>query len=240
MAYPHRLWNWLVDLIFPYHCAVCEKFLDNSHLCERCFNSLPIKKELECIGCRRPTPLGQTCTFCREENAVDQLFIVSNLSDSSVDKIIKLLKYRFLADLAEPLARLAVKYLQHAAKRDQFSMVQGNPLLVAVPLHPRRENWRGFNQAWLIAEILARRYQLNTSSHLIRSQFGTPQAELEDRPERLVNVRGLYAASSDVFRGRSVLLIDDVCTTGATLNECARVLKEAGATHVAALAIARG
>jgi competence protein ComFC len=245
MAYPHRfmknIWEFAVDLVFPYRCVICERYLDKTHLCEKCFKSLPIKKQFECIGCKRPTLLGKTCTFCREENTLDQLFIVSDFKNSDVASVIRLFKYRFLPDLAEPLARLTSKYLDHIAQRDHFSFIQTNSLLVPVPLHQTREYWRGFNQAELIARHVGRRYRLDVDVVLTRTARGIPQAELEDRPERLSNVEGLYTCfSPENIKGRSVLLVDDVCTTGATLNECARVLKEAGAGHVAALVVARG
>lgn len=241
MAYPHRFMNWIADLVFPYRCVVCENYLEKEHLCSRCLNSLPIKKQYECIGCKRPTPLGKTCTFCREENSIDQLLIVSDFKNRDVASVIKLFKYRFLADLARPLGVLTSKYLDHIAKRDHFSIINNNPLLIPVPLHKTREYWRGFNQAELIAQLIGRRYRLDVANSLVRESRGTPQAELEDRPERLSNVRGLYICKQpESIKGRQVILVDDVCTTGATLNECARVLKEAGATHVSALVVARG
>ncbi len=245
MAYPHRfiknIWEFAVDLIFPYRCIICEKYLHKNHLCQKCFKSLPIKKQFECIGCKRPTPLGKTCTFCRDDNQIDQLFIVSDFKNQDTASVIKFFKYRFLSDLAEPLARLTFQYLDHIAQRDHFSFIHSNSLLVPVPLHKTREYWRGFNQSELIVRSVGRHYRLDVECALVREARGIPQAELEDRPERLSNVYGLYACSNpDRVRGRSVLLIDDVCTTGATLNECARILKEAGATHVAALVVARG
>ncbi|KKS13197.1 MAG: hypothetical protein UU70_C0021G0008, partial [Candidatus Yanofskybacteria bacterium GW2011_GWA1_41_6] len=114
-------------------------------------------------------------------------------------------------------------------------------LLVPVPLHKKREYWRGFNQAELLARLIARHYRLDIGEGLVRSVDSIPQAKLENRPKRLLNVQGLYKCKKpEVFKDRHVILVDDVCTTGATLNECARVLKDAGAVSVIALAIARG
>ena len=233
--------KYFIDLVFPYRCVACQAFLDDRYLCDKCFNALPIKKQLECIGCHRPTPMGKTCTFCCDQYVIDQLFVVSDFKDPRVASAIHLFKYRFLDKLAEPLSRLSFKYLDHLAKRDHFSMVQGNPLLVPVPLFKTREYWRGFNQAQLLARSIARHYRLDVSTELVRTKPGISQAELKDRPERLSNVRELYAITSpESFKGRNIILVDDVCTTGATLNECARILKDAGAVHVAGLAIARG
>ncbi|MDP4001748.1 MAG: phosphoribosyltransferase family protein [bacterium] len=235
------MFKWFIDLIFPYRCIVCGKYLNHEYFCRSCFNSLPIKKQNECIGCQRPTPLGKTCTFCRDSYAVDQLLVVSDFKNPAVASTIKLFKYHFLHDLAQPLSHLSFKYLDHLAKRDHFSMAQNNPLLVPVPLHKNREYWRGFNQAELLTRLVARHYRLDVGEGLVRSIDSVPQAKLENRPERLSNVRGLYKCTKpEVFKGRHVILVDDVCTTGATLNECAHVLKNAGAVSVIALAIARG
>lgn len=235
------MFDWITDLIFPYCCIVCGKYLDHKYLCRPCFNNLPIKKQNECIGCQRPTPLGKTCVFCKESCAVDQLLVVSDFKDHSVASLIRAFKYRFLQDLDQPLSRLSFKYLDHLAKRDHFSMVQGNPLLVPVPLHKKREYWRGFNQSELIAQSIARRYRLDIGMGLVRVAHRTPQVKLENRLERFSNAQGLYVCRNpETFRGRNIILIDDVCTTGATFNECARVLKNAGAIFVIALAIARG
>ena len=235
------MFNWITDLIFPYRCIACNKYLDHEYLCQRCFNALPIKKQYECVGCKRPTPLGKTCVFCRDVCAVDQLLVVSDFKNHTVASAIKLFKYRFLQDLAQPLSQLSFKYLDHLAKHNHFSIVRDNPLLVFVPLHKSREYWRGFNQAELLARLIARHYRLDVSAELIRTTHRISQVELKDRPERLSNVRGLYVCKDpELFRGKNIILIDDVCTTGATLNECARVLKDAGAASVTALAIARG
>ena len=241
MPYPRSALNWCIDLVFPYRCIACKKFLDQEYLCQTCFNALPIKKQLECVGCHRPTPMGKTCAFCKDQYLLDRLFVVSDFKNHTTASLIRLFKYRFLPTLADPLSRLSFKYLDHLAKRDNFSMVQGNPLLVPVPLFKTREYWRGFNQAELLARSIARHYRLDVSTELIRTIHGTPQVELEDRPERLSNVHGLYTVlNSAPFKGRNIILVDDVCTTGATLNECARILKNAGAVHVTGLAMARG
>ena len=241
MVYPRLILNLLIDLIFPYRCIVCNKYLDHEYFCKPCFNALPIKKQNECIGCERPTPLGKTCAFCKDSWVVDQLLVASDYKNKAVATAIKFYKYRFLEDLAQPLSLLSFKYLDNLAKHSHFSIVQGNPLLVSVPLHKNREYWRGFNQAELLTRLIARHYRLDVSKDLIRVVHRVPQVKIENRSDRLSNVYGLYACSNpELFRGRNIILIDDVCTTGATLNECARILKNAGAVSVTALVVARG
>ncbi len=234
------MFEWLIDIVLPYRCISCRKYLKRSYLCSKCFNSLPVKKQSECVGCKRPTPDGLTCAFCKTDNPLDQLLIVSDFNDPVVAALIKKLKYAFIKEVTVPLAELSFKYLNRRAKRGR-SFVSNRPLLVAVPLHPRRENWRGFNQAALIAELIAQNYQAENQNILERTSHRNPQAEIENRDQRLLNARDLYkCGDADKVIGRNIVLVDDVCTTGATLNECARVLKHAGAKSVAALVIARG
>lgn len=241
MAYPHKALGWLTELIFPYQCLICQKYLDKGFVCQKCLKSLPIKKQDECVGCERPTPLGQTCTFCREKNQLDQLFTAGDLKNVDLAALIKAFKYRFLPSLAEPLAEFTARHLNHLAQRDGFSFVKDNPLLVPVPLATRRKNWRGFNQAELLTQAIARHYRLEISDCLLRVKNNTPQAKIDNKAERLSNTHGLFAVKKpELVKGRKIFLIDDVCTTGATLNECARVLKNAGASEVSALVIARG
>lgn len=240
MVYPHKAFRWLSELLFPHRCLVCGRHLDKNYLCRKCFNALPVKRQGECVGCGRPTPDGLTCAFCKAENPLDRLLIVSDFNDPNVALVVKRMKYSFIKDLIGPLHELTRKYLNLRAKKGR-SFLEGNPLLVSVPLHPRRENWRGFNQARLLADALAAAYQTETVPALARVGQRSPQAEIENRDRRLENARGLYACvQAAAVRDRNVILIDDVCTTGATVNECARVLKDSGARSVSALVLARG
>ena len=111
-----------------------------------------------------------------------------------------------------------------------------------MPLHPRRLNWRGFNQAELIAQAVADvLYTQNESRILIRTAGTDSQAELKDKKDRIKNIGNIFKVTdTEKIKNRNILLVDDICTTGATLNQCAKVLKEAGAKKVIAFVVARG
>ncbi len=240
MAYPHTIFGWFLELLFPYRCLSCRRYLDREYICRPCFNRLPIKGQGECVGCSRPSPDGMTCILCKDGYQLDQLMVVSDFNDPAVAMLIRRMKYGFIRDLVEPLHRLSRKYLLYRAKKGR-SFIQDNPLLVPVPLHIVREQWRGFNQAALLGESIAGTYQLELVHALECTRHKTHQAEILERNRRIENVRGLYQCiDPNLIRGRKVMLIDDVCTTGATLNECAAVLKASGACSVSALVIARG
>lgn len=241
--YFRRTREWVLDTIFPPRCIQCQTFTgkrDFRYLCRSCFAALPQTGRKECVGCGLPSHHGRTCDDCVSEWHLDRLLVVTDYRDQTVQKILTFLKYRFIEELAVPLCALVRRYVRQRAQRGDMVLAT-SPLITAVPLHPRRLRWRGFNQAALIASRTAQYFQMDYRSALERVRQGTPQVEQPDRAARLASVEGLFmCAETDAVRGKDVLLFDDVCTTGATLRECARVLKKAGAAHVTALVIARG
>lgn len=240
MNYPQRWAKWILELIFPVRCIGCGKF--GEYVCRRCLGAVAIKKKFECIGCKRNTPLGQTCFLCLKTSPVDQLLIVADYKERLIEKLLKFLKYRFISDLERPVAVLARRYLKWLTLGKKFNVFESNPLLVPVPLHPVRLNWRGFNQSELFAKNIADTFQMEMAGDVIeRTVNATPQADIKEKEKRLKNLNGIFRImNKEKLVGREVLLIDDICTTGATLNECAKVLKTSGATKVIALVVARG
>lgn len=238
--YAQRASTWFLDLVFPVRCAGCGKF--GGYICRRCLGTIAIKKNFECIGCKRNTPFGQTCFLCAKTNSIDQLLIVADYKNPLVEKSLKFLKYKFIRDLGRPLSVLIKKYLKWLTLDKKFNVFEAGPLLIPVPLHPRRLNWRGFNQSELLAKNLADTFQMEMVGDVIeRAGNVTPQADIKNKEERLKNLNGIFKiADKNKLTGRQVLLVDDVCTTGATLNECAKVLKTNGATKVVGLVVARG
>lgn len=233
------MFNFLTELIFPYRCLGCQVYLPGSYICGGCLAKMPVRVRLECVGCRKTVPGGITCPNCRPHYALDRVLVVSEYHDKLVAEAIKGLKYKFLPELAPPLAGLAMRFIQNQSALHRISFAGENFTVVPVPLHRRRENWRGFNQSALLARSLAEHYRLPYQEALKRDVHLTAQAQIKDRNARFENISGAFICAGDVS-GRNILLVDDVCTTGATLNECARVLKNAGASEVTALVIARG
>jgi ComF family protein len=146
------------------------------------------------------------------------------------------LKYSRESWLARPLGQLLAK----ARSETRIARLADEAVLVPVPLHARRMRERGFNQAELLASQMSRRVGLPIWNVLERTRYTTTQTSL-DREERMANLRGAFSlkrARRDLS-GRTVWLIDDVLTTCSTADECARILKSAGAEIVVALAVAR-
>jgi ComF family protein len=140
------------------------------------------------------------------------------------------LKYSDRADVAPRLARAMLGHARRVGPVD---------LVVPVPLHPRRLADRGYNQAALLAVTVARALGAPLVTQALRRIRDTPNQASQGRAPRLANVRGAFLAVPSLIRGRRVLLVDDVRTTGATLSACREGLQAAGARHVSALVLAR-
>ncbi len=182
-----------------------------------------------------PAALSQSpdhrCLSCRQfPPAYDQALSVGYF-EGSLREAIHQFKYRPCKALGKPLAAWVTKNIRP---------VSGVDCIMPVPLHVSRLRHRGFNQALLIAHELSTTFSIPLSYHNLRRVRPTrPQVELTGE-ERIKNVSGAFSLKrSHEVRGRDILLVDDVHTTGATMNECASVLKDAGAARVTALTIAR-
>lgn len=190
--------------------------------CARCAQSYGSPQALDADG---------VCGVCRREPpAYDRLF-ASGPYEGSLRRAIQLLKYDGLEPLATVLGERAAEAL---GRPDSYDAI------VPAPLHRSRLRMRGFNQAALIAREAGRRLGLPVEcGWLVRVKPTPPQAGLTRR-ERRENLRGAFRVPRrEDVRGKRVLLADDVATTGATFEACARALKRAGASHAAALAVAR-
>jgi ComF family protein len=175
---------------------------------------------------------GARCGDCRGRRRAFKLLRSAGVYEGSLQKLIKKFKYGGREDLARPLGRMLVDLWREQPRLGPVDAV------VPVPLHWLRERGRGYNQALVLAEYFGRKTGLPVVRALARRRSPS-QTELR-REERLENVRDAFrAARPELARGKSLLLVDDVCTTGATLEACARALKAAGARRVAALTVAR-
>lgn len=219
----------LFDFFFPRRCLGCGQW--EKYFCEKCLQKLkPIENQV-CPVCRRPAFEGKTHADCQTKYSLDGLMTIFGYQGMIKEAIGKL-KYKFVTDLANELIGLIPR------QRDYFQSF----LLVPLPLHSRRQRWRGFNQAELLGEKLAKKFNWQMETNLlVRHRHAQPQMKLKGK-ERKQNIRGAFKINPDFKRSKiksKFILFDDVWTTGSTLKEAGKVLKRAGAKEVWGLALAR-
>ena len=212
----------------PSQCAECGHL--GRWLCFDCAGRILFLKQQNCYRCRKLSEGGRTCETCRRHSDLYSVVVAAHFGIGPIRSLIHGLKYGKSADLSEILGSVLVS----AAVRNELE----NFIVVPVPLAKRREKGRGFNQAELLARYLSNKLGAALLKALRRTRNTASQTELT-REQRLLNIKDAFIVQRSVV-GDNILLVDDVITTGATLEECAKVLKQAGAKKVVALVVARG
>ena len=218
------LWKPLVEIFFP--APVLQKqgcYQLKAPFCERC--GQPYSAE---------TGAAWICSNCSEENCFYEKARAFYQSRGTIRKAVHYFKYEGAFWLRQHLIEWLKEGYEHFFKTNTYTA------LVPVPLFARRQRWREFNQAEILAKGLAREVHLPVWNCLRRIRETKTQTHL-DRFQRKKNVKDAFRlAKGYKVRDNSYLMIDDVFTTGSTVNECARVLKQQGANQVDVLTIARG
>lgn len=231
--------NSLLDFILPIRCLGCQNY-SASYLCSLCLLKIKISSRLYCIFCGKPSFQGQTCPRCLKKHFLNKLWFAAAYDDPLLKRCLWSFKYRFVSQLAPPLSELVINFLKERGL--EYFLQQKEVVILPVPLQSARWRWRSYNQAELLARLIAKNYQLPLRpGYLQRVARRQPQAEIKDPQERVANITGAFACPSiRLLKNKMIILIDDICTTGSTLDECAKVLKQAGAQKVIGLVVAKG
>lgn len=227
------------NLVFPMFCRACGRRLlteENGFFCPTCWEMSPRVERPFCTVCGRPhagvvgfgTVSNFLCADCREQKTRPFRRIYgAALYEGAIEEAIKLLKFKDKQRLARPLAAVMAEFAEREMDCDQYEFV------IPVPLHRIRERSRGYNQARLLAQELLFAFPNAKMDESLRRIRPTRVQSLSASPkERRANIVGAFAVAGDTLKGKTVLLIDDVCTTGETVSECAAALRRA---HVAAV-----
>ncbi|MBI2669731.1 MAG: ComF family protein [Candidatus Yanofskybacteria bacterium] len=240
-----------LDILFPRHCLGCDVLLGKeavSYVCRRCLKTIPFTESFACTFCKSPVKNGKTCPYCIKNHFLDELFVTTSYENPLAEKMLKTMKYRFVASLANDIADLMIGYLKKRAVIG-LGPYSTPSLVVPVPLHFKRLNWRGFNQAEIIGRQISNYLELDFAADALkRVKNKKPQADMPNRFLRIKNAQNVFKLNSihihhktidDTLTGKIVLLVDDISTTGSTLDDCARALKGAGAKKVIGFVFAR-
>ncbi|MBI4298559.1 MAG: ComF family protein [Chloroflexi bacterium] len=218
-----------MDILFPPKCVGCSK--EGDFLCSVCERSLARLEDPYCPTCAQPMRSEATCQRCQESPLDIDGIRSPFLMEGVIRIMIHRMKYNDFRALATVLGRLL------SSSMDAYLIPAD--FLMAVPLHPRRERRRGYNQSLLLAREVSMSKGIPLAKGLVRVKDAPPQARAADAESRRANVKDAFAFRGTGLDGRRVLLIDDVCTTGATLGACALALKNSGAAAVWGLTLAR-
>lgn len=247
--------DFLCNLIFPIECVNCG--CEGKWLCEDCFGALRFNERLICHACSRINNYGDFCDACANNFYLDGILSACDYADSAVQKLLKNIKYKFARNGTEIIGDYLACYfyflLENAEKQYRKKFL--NPeiknvpkifsdyksaLIIPIPLHKRRLNWRGFNQAQEIAVFLRNKFGIEmNATDMLRIKNTKVQANLVG-DKRKNNVKNCFVWRGEDLKGRNIILVDDIATTGSTLNECAKQLYENGAGEIWGLTVLRG
>ncbi len=234
-----KLRSFILDILFPKFCLGCQK--EATYLCPDCLSTLEILEYQFCPVCKKRIPDGFTCKPCKAKTNLSGLYFATSYQNPLIKKAISRFKYPpLIKELSQPLASLIIAH---------FFLLNQNPLsfknisqfiLVPVSLDKKREKWRGFNQSEEIAKEITKYFKISLETDcLIKTRKTQPQIELKAK-QRQKNIKGaFFCKNKEKIRKKKIFLIDDIYTTGSTLEECAKVLKESGAQEIWGVVVAR-
>ena len=209
-----------LDWLYPKKCVGCDK--RGKYFCDECVEKVGLEQKISQVD---------------DLSGLVSLFEYRGLMKRGVKK----LKYKRLKAMEEELDELMKSRLRMIGKRgtsEWKEFVESKPIVVPVPLHKRRENWRGFNQAEVLAKLVAKNLDLGVASCLKRIKNTKQQAGLS-RQDRLKNVSKVFEVVKGKGCGKNVLVVDDVWTTGSTMRVVVKELKKNGAKEVWGLVLAQ-
>ncbi|HZP23690.1 MAG TPA: ComF family protein [Terriglobales bacterium] len=245
VAVPRVLLQSIFSVLFPSDCRICSTPLDNISrvpVCAECLAEIKPLRAPQCLVCGDRLMSAQLlmgdglCVNCRQRRPEFERAVSFAEYRDGLRRLIHLLKYESVMPVQAPLGRMLAE-----AVAELLPTSDGKVVLLPVPLHRSRRRSRGFNQAELIAKAAVKRLPALDFAPgvLVRQRETISQVGLS-REERIENMRGAFrVADAGRVKGRTVIVVDDVMTTGTTLSECARVLKRAGAENVWAATVAR-
>lgn len=223
---------FIKDFLFPKFCLGCG-FL-GCYICPKCQAKLPYIEKDSCLYCQKPSLYGLTHPYCRRENGIDGMMTIFHY-DIFLKKIIKSIKYRLAIEVWKELC-LVIKP-EKLAKISFYN----NFYLQPIPLHPNRLRQRGFNQAKIIADFFSKLAGVAISDLLIRTKESPPQAQTKRGLSRFTNVQGVFKVTNKkLIKNKSFVLVDDVLTSGSTIKEAGKALKEDGVSRIYVLTLAKG
>lgn len=241
-----KIKKYILDLLFPINCLGCGR--EGFWLCNICQNKLRFNENFICPICRKNSAVGRVCSYCKNRTDLSGCLVVFSSKDYLINDLIKVFKYNGVLETGELIADKLDEFLEQKFffKKEKNKQVpelffdSAGTLVISVPLHKKRFCQRGFNQAEILAEKFCQKTGLRLENKaLTRKRYTYAQAKLK-KSERLMNLKDAFEVLNYDLKGKNVILIDDIYTTGSTLQECASILKKSGASEIWAVVLSRG
>jgi ComF family protein len=240
----HRIKEFLeglIDVVYPLNCIICKARLESVEsipLCTVCFRKIKKIEPPFCNKCGKPLEVNldpeNICVDCRSRRYWFDRAWASASYEGILRECIHFLKYNHRMSLVGLLSKILINFADRYMNIEQFDYI------MPVPLHRTKLREREFNQSYLLASPFASRFnKILLSKQVYRVKYTLAQSELTS-VQRRENIRDAFRIrNSESVRNRDILIIDDVFTTGATVDECASLLKKNGARHIEVLTLAR-
>jgi ComF family protein len=240
----------LLDILFPKYCVNCGH--EGGWLCFCCAEKIiPVVSQV-CSECEKLSPSGKYHKKCSEGKALAGIISSAYFDDGPTREMIHNFKYNSVTELAEPLSKMMVNALEKSEIRilkseqnlqntnSQFEIRHSDFVITFVPLHWKRQARRGYNQSEILAKVIGRKLNIKVEDLLSKKQSTKRQALLRGNARRM-NLHDVFTLKSGTnIKNKKIIIVDDIATTGSTLNECAKVLKKNYAKEIWGLVVARG
>lgn len=239
---PREIFKNFLSAVFPSLCVGCKKRIENGIICRPCREKIDIKNGFACPACNRRLP--EPRNTCHPQTKF-VLAAAASYDNPAVRELIHVLKYQNMKNALLPLTDIVSAYLKKIAYC--LPLTTHDSIIIPLPLHRRKESDRGFNQAELIAEALFRVLHEHVvpspeieTNNLTRFKKTKSQTETKNYEERARNMSGAFSLKKpERVVGKNIILVDDVSTSGATMREAVKVLKDAGARKIIGFVIAK-
>ncbi len=225
----------LLDLLFPKFCTGCKKW--GNYICDSCRKNIELLEFYICPVCSKQTLTGLIHTNCKRNSYIDG--VVSSMRYNHIaKKLVKAIKYQLVYDIYQELFDLI--FHTQSTIFNEFYKNYSNCYFLPIPLHKNRFKMRGFNQAEELTKLFSKQFQYPILDSLVRIRDTKPQAQIHHKKQRLENIKGAFSVTEkQAITGKTIILVDDVYTSGSTCLEAAKTLRECGAFKVFVWSLAR-
>ncbi len=228
--------NFTLDILFPIECIFCSD--EGNFLCKHCFEDLELNEKQDCPKCHKKTKFGNFCKECENTSRLNGIIVSASYENDLLQKSIHAMKYKYIEELAKPLAKILISGLKNTLFKEK---TDHNYIILPIPLHKKKLRERGFNQAELLGQEVADYFKLTCLNSAI-SRIKKTKSQMSLNPiYRRKNIKGAFVCNNPKFiENKKIILVDDVCTTSSTLEECAKAIYGFSPSEIWGLVLARG